>query len=248
MTRSDRNKHAMYDAVRHYLAQTNEIWKDTPGFSANAERFGDLFDQTKEILQTLRTSTQPTTARKYAQLDELSKEGVILQGAFRTLSIEEELENFDALLKMNLTDLRHGAARQRVINIRHLVEMADQYIEKLSPFGWTPERQSAMTELLETCSNDLIAPTAKRQELKTLREKMKQIFGDIDNTLKALDMQSLEFEKEHPEFVIGWKNGRTIIDYSPGSRSLSETLQDLGDIPLDEAEDLDEDDFQDEDS
>lgn len=166
MTRSDRNKYAMYDAIRHYLAEKNEIWKDTPGFSANAEKFFDRFDQIKEILQTLRTNTQPTTARKYAQLDELSKEGVILQGAFRSLSIEEELENFEALLKMNLSDLRHGAPRQRVINIRHLVEMADQYIEKLSPFGWTPERQTAMTELLEKTGDDLIAPTAKRQELK----------------------------------------------------------------------------------
>ena len=245
MKRSDRNKHAMYDAVRHYLAEKNEIWKDTPGFSRNAEKFFDLFDQTKTIAQTLRTNTKPTTARKYSQLDELSREGVILQGAFRSLSIEEKLENFESLLKMNLTDLRHGAVRQRVINIRHLVEMADQYIEKLSPFGWTPERQKAMTELLEKTSNDLIAPTAKRQELKTLRETMQNIFKDLDEILQALDMQSLEFDSEHPDFVSGWKNSRNIIDLGSRTRSTEEILQDLGDIPMDDTDLLDDSDLPD---
>lgn len=219
MKRSVRNKYAMYNAMKQYLVETNEIWKDNSGFNANVEKFNDLFDKVKAILQDLRLNSYTTTARKHSNLESLTRKAMSLQGVLRSLALELKDDAFDARLKMNLSELKYGAALQRILNFRHLADMADEKIEDLAKFNWTKEVHENFREMLELADKELAAPNSRRKDLKSQRLELKLVFDEMDEFLKAMDLIIYAYEEEHPLFVSRWQDARAVVNYRSRSSS-----------------------------
>lgn len=226
MKRSVRNKYAMYNAMKQYLAESNEIWKENSGFNANVEKFNDLFDKVKDILQDLRVDSGPTTVRKHANLESLTRKAMTLQGVLRSLALEIKDQEFDARLKMTISDLKHGAVLQRILNFKHLADMADERLEELAKFNWTKEVHENFREMLDNADKQLAAPVSRRRDMKNQRQELKIVFTEMDQFLNAMDLIIYAFEEEHPTFVSRWQDSRSIVNY----RSKSNAADNNGEV------------------
>lgn len=219
MTRAMRNKYSMYSAVQTLLEQHKEIWQEHAGFSSTAERCNALFNQLRELMNSLTESTRPTTVRKHDNLDKLTTESIELLGLLNAMAISEQNETLKEELAITLTELKRGAVISRLQLFQRLAQLVDENKEEITALGWSEERHQNYIEAIGNSAAELSSPKLKRDELGVIRDQIKRISKEKDELLKALDLIVYGFKSSHGHFSNLWEKARNIIDLRSGSSS-----------------------------
>jgi hypothetical protein len=217
MNTQKQSKLRMYLTIRIYLLSNPEITAKIPNFAEFLALFDAAILQIQSNSQQHQFSSKGVAGNKKQLRDALV---IMAADASRKMLAYANYVN-DAVLiaeiKLSESFLKRISDLRFISSITGLYSRINDHIAKLSTYGLTVESQAIFLEAIDAFKDALTKPrqTQLIKKENTLLEL--QGFKAADSALHKIDLSIEIIHLTEPNFYMGYKNARKIVEYGTGS-------------------------------
>jgi hypothetical protein len=227
MTTNQKIKLRMYLAVRNFVIQNEAIAKGIPKFAAS---YAALQSTTNEI-QLIGEMQGAKKTGLAIDKNKLKKTLIALAAKnSRKIAALAKFNNNDFLLKevkFNESDLERVQEVTLKERVQIIYDRAEANIGSLAEHGITPETQKIFLGAITAFNNAIETPRTGIGEKKKATEKLPVLFEAADTAIELMDYAVGIVQDEQPDFFVGYKTNRKLVDTSTGNIALKATATDL---------------------
>jgi hypothetical protein len=144
--------------------------------------------------------------------------------------------NNDTLLKevrLNEWDLLKSAGVALVERSQLIYDRVETNIGNLADQAITPETQKEYMETIIAFKNTIASPRTGITGRRQATERLRLLFDIVDAELDIMDLAVRSAKREYPDFYVGYKNSRKLIETGSRSLALKATAKELiSGVPL----------------
>lgn len=218
----------MYSSVLKVCIEHESVWDGIPGFVDAITNFNNRFDALGKAAQKQATKTTGVSAKKYAKLNELIDDLIVVHGTLKLHGKEINDPGLIARNKWVASKLRNMSIQQMMIHLDVIDEDIASFGSALSVYGVDQNILDALHSTITEARKVMNSPRNAIIERKLQTSLLDQYIDELDQILKLnLDNLVRVHKKSHPDFFNLYWNARTIIDHKSRtglSKSADDTM------------------------
>lgn len=226
MKTKQENRFSMYHAVIDFCEKNTELTTPLPNFGANLTKLKTTTEQIHVVAENQAANTQGTTIGK----NDL-KENLIVLGAdtARKLIAFATLTKNQKLLKeisYSESDLRHLPDTTLADVVKLIYDRAQANLASLADYQVTAGTQAALLQAITDYKQALASPRVEKVNQTQATKQLTELFAAGDEALANMDVLVEIVRLTQPNFYIGYKSARKIIESGSGKLSLKGLVTD----------------------
>jgi len=216
MTNKQKNKFAMYLAVKAVLDNYNVLWQTLPAFVNGSTVLNSQVTLIQSLGQTQNLDTTGVAVDKKQAKVAMAQTAVSIGSAVRAYAVMNKnntLATEVGFVQSEITGARDSDAIEHCQNIH---DVANVNLAVLAIYGVTAARLATLQGVIDGFSLLVGKPRENIAAGRTVTQQLAAAFDTADEVLnEVLDNLIGQFEQDNPKFVSDYRNARTIVDNSP---------------------------------
>ena len=227
MTRRQEAYNSMAYKVYQEMIRKREFWKDNKAITKTVDNEKQLLDKIEEVNTKQKTTSVGASKKKTKIRNELDKLTNVFYGSFRSYARSIDDVQLYEKYDYSLTELKDVKDTEVIGQSQAVVDFATEHLNDLKDYGTTKEMIDEYKAIALEFEKILAVPQTIIAERKTLTEKLKDLFKQMDELLNNdLDNLMMQFITKNPDFYSDYENARIIYDDATISKSLMGTVYD----------------------
>jgi hypothetical protein len=213
--------------VIEIMTRHSDVWKDNKAISKVVEKIIGLLAELEKVNANQKITSAGATKKKSQIRKELDKLTNVFLGSFRSyarsINDVQIYEKYD----LSMTEIKDVKDTEVIGESQAVAEFATSHLKDLKDFGTTQETIDEYKLVATNFRKILAVPQSIIAERKTLTQKLKDLFKQLDEYLtEDLDNYLMQFITKNPDFYSDYENARIIYDSATISKSLIGTVTD----------------------
>jgi len=221
MTRRQEAYNSMAYKVIEVMTRHSDVWKSNKAISKVVEKIIGLLAELEKVNANQQITSAGATKKKSQIRKELDKLTNVFLGSFRSyarsINDVQLYEKYD----LSMTEIKDVKDTEVIGESQAVAEFATSNLKDLKDFGTTQETIDEYKLVATNFRKILAVPQSIIAERKTLTQKLKDLFKQLDEYLtEDLDNYLMQFITKNPDFYSDYENARVIYDSATISKSL----------------------------
>jgi len=230
MTRRQESHNSMAYKVIEEMNRHSELWKENKAISIVLEKITKLLEEIEVVNTKQQITSAGATKKKTKIRKELDKLSNVFFGSFRSYARSIDDVQLYEKYDQSLTEIKDIKDTEVIGQNQAVIAFATEHLKDLKDFGTTQQMIDEYKAVASDFKAQLAVPQAIIAERKTLTQKLKDLFKELDELLSEdLDNLMMQFITKNPDFYTDYQNARIIYDDASISKSLMGTVFDADD-------------------
>ena len=225
MTRKQEAYNSMAYKVIEEMKRKIDIWSENKAISAVVGKIEKSLTEIEDVNTKQKITSAGATKKKTKIRKELDNLSNVFLGSFRSYArLIDDVQLFEKF-DITISEIRKVKDTEVIGESKAIIAFATKHLKDLKDFGTTKEMIDKYKSIAADFKDVLALPQTIIAERKTLTQKLKDLFKQLDEMLNEdLDNYMIQFITKNPDFYSDYENARIIYDDVTISKSLQGTV------------------------
>ena len=214
------NKYNMYGVVIDHCSHPDHAAAvgQLAAFQREYNAFAEIPDQINDLARIQEVGSHGKTRHKNGlrrSMGELSADVAASVQAYADVAGDAELF---ASVDYTVTSFTRGRQAVGANRAEIVLPEATKHLADLADYGVDQAQLDALDEAIEQYSDSIGKPREHIVGRKVATDTLPALFEKADQHLGRLDRLARQLQRQHADFVMGYRNARTIVNTGTGPR------------------------------